>query len=313
MADEARPGTGERIEHLDGIPLRHRDARVNGVRLHWVEAGTGPLIVLLHGFPDFWYGWRRQIPTLVSAGHRIVAVDLRGYNESERPRGWQHYRTSTLAADIDELLTMLTAEGDGGLPLLVGHDWGGALAWRVAAHAPETLRGLVILNAPHPAAFLRELRHPPQLLRSWYAFAAQLPWLPEAALRAFDFALLRKLWHASAGRYGLSDAELTAYLNAFEQPGALEAALSYYRAAGRALRGERRPPGSKMSAPTLVLWGLRDPALSPRLTEGLDRWVADLHLEILPRAGHWVHLDRPDRVNQAIIAFSQAHPSRPRP
>lgn len=310
MADGARPDS-ERIAHLEGIPLRHRYAPVNGVRLHWVEAGAGPLIVLAHGFPDFWYGWRRQIPALVAAGHRTVAVDLRGYNESERPRGWRHYRTSTLAADIEALLAVLTSERDDGLPLLVGHDWGGAIAWRVAARRPDAMRGLVILNAPHPAAFLRELRRPAQLLRSWYAIAAQLPWLPEATLRAFDFALLRKLWDASAGRNGMSDADLAMYRSAFERPGALEAALAYYRAAGRGLRGERRPGSSKVSAPTLVLWGLRDPALSPRLTEGLDRWVADLQLEILPRAGHWVHLDRPDGVNRAIIAFSRAHPGRP--
>ena len=304
MADDEPVGVPG-IDTLGGTALRHRRVRLNGVRLHWVEAGDGPTIVLLHGFPDFWFGWRRQIPTLAAAGYRVVAPDLRGYNESERPRGWRHYGMETLAGDVEALLALLAEErgGEDAKPLLVGHDWGGVVAWRVGARRPEALSGLAILNSPHPAAYRREMRRAPQLLRSWYAIAVQLPRLPEAALRAFDHALLRKLWRAGAGPTGLGDAELAAYRSAFAGPGALEAALSYYRAAARTGRGDRPRGGSRVTLPTLVIWGLRDPALSPRLLQGLERWVPDLRLETLPRAGHWVHVDEPAAVNGLLMGF----------
>ena len=301
-------------ERLDGLELRHRFEMVNGVRLHWVEAGSGPLVVLLHGFPDFWYTWRGQIPALVSAGRRVVALDLRGYNESERPEGTDQYALDLVARDVIELIRLLSEEaaargetGDAHV-LLVGHDWGGVVAWRVASLAPEMLRGLVILNAPHPGAFMRELRRGPQLLRSWYALAFQIPVLPETLLGAFDFAVLRRMWRASGGPLPLDDADLERYRAAFAPPGALRAAVDYYRAAGRRMATTTPRGSSKVRIPTLVVWGARDPALSIRLTHDLERWVPDLRLEVLPDSGHWVQIDAPGTVNDLLRDFDD--PSR---
>ncbi len=166
----------------------HHFASVNGIRLHYVEAGTGPLVILLHGFPEFWYSWRHQLTALSEAGFRVVAPDQRGYNESDKPAGVSAYRIENLTADIAALVRHL------GEPSahIVGHDWGGVVAWHLPLHHPGLVRRLVILNAPHPALFVQALSRPAQLLRSWYIFFFQLPWLPEWALRRRNFAGLKR-------------------------------------------------------------------------------------------------------------------------
>ena len=263
-------------------PWRHREAEVNGVSLHYVEAGTGPLVLLLHGFPDFWYSWHYQIPVLAEAGFRVVAPDLRGYNTSSKPEGIGSYRIDTLVADVAELINELgEAEAH-----LVGHDWGGVIAWYAAMLHPHRISKLAVLNAPHPVAFARELRRSTQLLRSWYAGFFQLPLLPEIALRANGYALLRRVLPHEA------------YLEAWAQPGALTAMVNYYRAAARYARPAPRPIG----APTLLIWGERDRFLVPGLTDGLEPWVPQLHVERL-QVGHWVQLRAPDRVNALLTEF----------
>ena len=176
-------------------PWSHHQAIVNGVRLHYVEAGEGPLVVLLHGFPEFWYAWRDQIPALAAAGYRVVAPDMRGYNLSEKPPGVTSYRLEHLTADVAALIRQLGAER----ATVVGHDWGGAVAWQLPVFHPEVVERLAVLNAPHPGALLRELRTLEQLRRSWYIAFFQLPWLPELALRAGDAALLRRMLRQDAG------------------------------------------------------------------------------------------------------------------
>src|SRR5579884_3024966 len=158
----------------------HRHASVNGVRLHYVEAGRGPLVVLLHGFPEFWYSWRHQIPALAAAGFRVLAPDLRGYNESDKPPGVAAYGLERVAGDVAALVRHAGERR----AAVVGHDWGGGIAWWLAMHRPDVVGRLAVLNAPHPAAFRRELRTPGQLLRSWYVFFFQLPALPEWLFRA---------------------------------------------------------------------------------------------------------------------------------
>jgi pimeloyl-ACP methyl ester carboxylesterase len=162
-----------------------RFASVNGIRLHYVEAGTGPLVLLLHGFPEFWGSWRHQIPALADAGFRVLAPDLRGYNLSSKPAGVESYRVAELVGDVVGLIRHAGEER----ATVVGHDWGGAIAWATAMRRGERIHRLIILNAPHPAAYLRELRRPGQLLRSWYVFFFQLPLLPECLVRARDYAL----------------------------------------------------------------------------------------------------------------------------
>ncbi|HMC71452.1 MAG TPA: alpha/beta hydrolase, partial [Mycobacteriales bacterium] len=155
----------------DGTELREGYAEVGDVRLHYVEAGNGPLIVLLHGFPEFWYGWRLQIAPLAAAGFRVVAPDLRGYNLSSKPDGAVAYGADKLADDVRGLIQERGAES----ALVVGHDWGGSVAWTLAMNHPEVVDRLAILNAAHPRKLNEGLRHPSQLRRSWYFFYFQLP------------------------------------------------------------------------------------------------------------------------------------------
>ena len=167
----------------------HRRVSLERLTLHYVEAGSGVPVVLLHGFPEFWYSWRHQIAALAAAGYRPIAPDLPGYNESDKPTGIASYRLELLVDDIARFIGAVA----GGPAAVVGHDWGGVIAWELAMRRPELVTRLAILNAPHPAAFHRELQTPRQLLRSWYALFFQLPWLPEWLAAARNYALLRRL------------------------------------------------------------------------------------------------------------------------
>jgi epoxide hydrolase 4 len=277
----------------------HQTALVNGVRLHYVEAGDGPLVVLLHGFPEFWYSWHRQIPALAAAGFRVIAVDQRGYNESDKPPGVGSYRLDLLTADVAGLI----AHADRQKAHIVGHDWGGAVAWAVAMQRPEVVDKLVVLNAPHPAAFFRELRTPRQLLRSWYVLFFQLPVLPEMFLRRGNYSFLdRALLDEPVRPDAFSAEDVRLYKEALSRPGALTAAINYYRAALRYRRDAQRAI-RRITAPTLLLWGERDRYLGLALTEGLEPWVPDLRIRTIPDASHWVQNDSPEQVNQALLAF----------
>jgi epoxide hydrolase 4 len=277
----------------------HRWAVVNGVRLHYVEAGAGPLVVLLHGFPEFWYAWRHQIPSLAEAGYRVLAPDLRGYNDSAKPAGVRGYRLSALVDDVVGLIAHAGSE-----PItLVGHDWGGVIAWRLAMARPELLTKLVILNAPHPAAFFRELRRSAQLLRSLYILFFQLPALPEWALTAGDFALLARMWRRQpVNSDAFTPHDIALYKKALARPGALTAALNYYRALLHA-PGELRRDVQRIAAPTLLIWGERDPYLSVALSTGLETWIPNLRVVRLSDASHWVQNDAPQRVNHLLLDF----------
>lgn len=282
-----------------GQSLTEGHAAVNGVRLHYVEAGAGPLVLLLHGFPEFWYCWRHQIPALAAAGFRVIAPDLRGYNLSDKPAGVASYRMSLLVEDVAGLIRHAGAER----AIVVGHDWGGAIAWKLAIERPDLVERLAILNAPHPAAFRRELRQPRQFFRSLYVFYFQLPWLPEWSLRRNDFAGLDRVFRRQPVRRGAFTAEdVRLYKQALAVPGAATAALNYYRAAIRF----PTPPGDDVRpivAPTLLIWGLRDPYLGVDLTRGLDRWVRDLRIVRLPNASHWVQNDATEEVNRLLLGF----------
>jgi epoxide hydrolase 4 len=289
LAAEALPAVGT-----------HREAVVNGVRLHYVEAGDGPLVILLHGFPDFWYSWRLQIPALARAGFRALAPDLRGYNLSDRPPGVASYRVPLLGGDVAGLIQHSGVEK----ATVVGHDWGGAVAWHLAMTRPECVERLVILNAPHPALYLREARTLGQALRSWYILFFQLPWLPELVCRWHNFGLFRRaLRSGPVHPEHVTRTDIDLYVRAWSRPGTLRAAINYYRAVVRDMWRGNLPPPTVVRMPTLVLWGERDPYLSPRLLDGLDQWVPDLRVERFPRAGHWVHVDEAERVDRALIDF----------
>jgi pimeloyl-ACP methyl ester carboxylesterase len=275
---------------------RHARLQGAGVGLHATIAGDGPPVLLLHGFPEHWRSWRGLMGPLADAGFRAIAPDLRGYNESDRPLARDAYRMEALVADVAAL-----ARGSGAARVrVVGHDWGGVIAWVFAAVHPELVERLAILNAPHPVLYRRRLAHPDQLVRSWYVGVFQVPGLAERLLAARDFALLRRMFTGTARPGTFSREQLDAYADAMRPPGALTAALEYYRANLRGRPVAALPP---VTAPTLVVWGERDAALSVRLLDGLHHVAPHLTVRRLPHAGHWVHHEARNEVLQALVPF----------
>ena len=292
--------------------VKHRTETVNGINLHWVEAGAGPLVVLLHGFPEFWYSWRNQIPALVEAGYRVVAPDMRGYNLSDKPEGYDSYLGRPLSDDIAALIEFCEADR----ATVVGHDWGGVVAWMVAMRHPEVLDKLVILNAPHPGAFRKGGITPAQLIRSSYIFFFQTPYVPEIALSARNFTGLKWALRGGSQRVGaFSDEDLERYAEAFSQPGALSAALAYYRAFGRRMVASARQAGvapnggvrPEVTATTLIIWGRNDPVLGQHTADPGDL-VPNRKLVFIDDASHFVQADAPEQVNELLIDFLNTKP-----
>ncbi|AFZ69216.1 alpha/beta fold hydrolase [Deinococcus peraridilitoris] len=273
----------------------HAEVSLGGVHLHYVHAGPerGPLVVLLHGFPEFHLAWRHQIAPLARSGLRVVAPDLRGYHRSGKPDGVEHYHLTALVDDVAGLIEHLGHKR----AHVVGHDWGGVIAWALAMRRPERLAKLAILNAPHPEAYRRELRGMRQALKSWYALFFQLPRMPEALLSRLDVgAFLRS---TSARPEGFSPEVQDAYRAVWRTPTDWTPALNYYRVLAKRGFGKTRI----IEVPTLLLWGDRDVALVPELTEGLTPWVPRLRVEHFPQASHWLMSDEPVRVNNLLIEF----------
>ena len=284
--------------------LQHGSAYVNGVRLHYVTQGEGPLLILLHGFPEFWYSWRYQIPAL--AQHfTVVAPDLRGYNESDKPTGVAHYHIDRLTGDVEGLIRAFHAER----AVIIGHDWGGGVAWAFAAHYPHMTERLVVLNCPHPGAFQKVLtKNRQQLRRSWYIFYFQLPWLPELGLRLFRRRFIEQAFRGMAVRKeAFPDEELRKYAEALRTPGRARAAINYYRAAfrHRLRHGALHLP--KIPRPTLLIWGEEDRALGKELTYDMDEYFSDrLEIKYIPECSHWVQQEQPELVNRYLLEFLAA-------
>lgn len=278
-----------------------RQVRANGVELHVVEAGSGngrPLI-LLHGFPEFWWAWRKQIQPLADAGFRVIVPDLRGYNLSEAPQGLASYDLDVLAADVVALAEALHVPRFN----LVGHDWGGVIAWWVAARHAGHVEKLVILDAPHPDVWgAQALKHPTQALRSSYAMFFQLPWLPEAVFGSFDYAGLRTMMEGSAAPGAFEPGALDRYMQAWQRPGRFSAMLNYYRA----LRNRRSGGPARIAVPTRILWGGKDSFLEPHVARASLGQCEQGDLEILEDATHWLHLEQPERVTVRILDHLQS-------
>jgi len=270
---------------------------VGDVRLHVVSQGSGPPVLLLHGFPEFWYSYRHQMQALADAGFRAIAPDLRGYNLSDKPKGIAAYGIEKLADDVEGLIRALGHDR----VHLVGHDWGGYLAWYVAAHRPHLVSRLVVLNGPHPKIMARELLTPGQLAMSWYMFFFQLPVVPEKVVaKRESLERILRGW-SPAAKTAFSDADIDAFTEAMQRPGAARAALNWYRAALRSpLRSLRTP---KIQAPTLVVWGELDRCLGLGQLRGLEREVRHLTVVRLPDAGHFVQQERAEEVSARIVDF----------
>lgn len=278
---------------------QHRDIMTNGIRMHYVTQGNGPLIVLLHGFPEFWYSWRYQLPFLAERGYTVVAPDLRGYNDTDKPR--TGYDVPTLLRDIAGLIKGLGQEK----AVIVGHDWGGVLAWAFAMSYPHMTERLIVMNAPHPQAMQRAFRTLKQLRKSWYIFAFQLPWLPEnALLRNNAYEIGRMLKGAAVQKSAFPHEVLATYQEAMSKPGAMTAALNYYRQLIRhPLRSAKNY--ASIGVPTLLIWGEQDIALGIELTYGLEQWVPNIQIKRIPDSGHWVQQEKPELVNTLVAEFLQ--------
>lgn len=288
----AKPAITEVGEHIF--------VHANGIKFHTVQAGSRdkPLMLFLHGFPQCWYTWRHQLNQFKST-HHAVAFDMRGYGESDKPADTAAYQPSELAADVAELVKALGHKSC----VLVGHDWGAAIAWAVAHKYPEIIDRLIIMNAPHPRYFQKNMSFT-QFRKSWYIFMFQLPLLPELMMSLKDFAAIK---NAFVGRTGVtnpacfSPEDLEMYKYAISQPGALTAALNYYRNVWRPL--ELR---GKITAPTLVLWGENDHALGAELNNGLEHTVTKLTYRPFPNVSHWVPEEVPGVVCEEILRFLEA-------
>lgn len=286
-------------EQLDGIAVEHRFAQLPDVRIHYVAAGSGPLVVLLHGFPEFWYTWRHLLPALARAGYRVVAPDLRGFNLSSKPDAVGAYAVKHVIGDIVGLVRALGAER----VRLIGHDFGAGVAWGCAMHDPELFERIAVLNGPHPERLLHAFRSPVQLLKSWYVFAMQLPVIPEVFLRRRGYAFLLNALRDDQQRPGsYSELDLKRYAQAYAQPGALHAMVNLYRAL---LRPNTRIPVRRIDLPALVLWGARDAHLGRELAKPDPALVPNCRVRYFEDGGHFVHHDLAEPVTRALLEFLQ--------
>jgi epoxide hydrolase 4 len=248
------------------------------VKLAYDTEGDGPLVVLLHGFPQSRMTWKESLPALARAGFRAVAPDLRGYGDSPKPKGVEAYTASEVVADVAELIESMSS-----VPVVVvGHDWGALMAWYLAMVRPELVRKLVILNVPHPAAIARELgRSTKQKLKLLYQLFFRLPVLPELFMRLFGLLFFRE----------------------YAKQWSLTPMLNYYRAVPKS-RGMLRRTLHRIDAPVLIIWGEREPVFNASAIEGLDAWVTNVRIERIPRAGHFVQNEAREEVDRLVIDFA---------
>jgi pimeloyl-ACP methyl ester carboxylesterase len=280
--------------------VRFSRVATNGIELHIAEAGPpeGPLVFLLHGFPEFWYSWRNQIGPLAEAGFHVIAPDQRGYNLSGKPTGVSSYDLDCLQADI---LGLAGHFGQNTFSI-AGHDWGGSVGWGLAGKQASRVKRLVALNAPHPAVWLEAMRaYPAQKRKSRYVQLLKLPYLPEILVRLGNFKGLAKAFRDCTRDGAFTDEDLELYRKAWSQPGALTAMINWYRAV---LEKPLLPAAHySISCPTLVIWGMRDAYAEPALAEASVRLCLNGRVVPFDRSTHWVQHDEPDRVASLLIDF----------
>jgi pimeloyl-ACP methyl ester carboxylesterase len=292
----------------NGAGPRRDFVRANGLRFAVTSCGEGDrLALLLHGFPECAHSWRFQLPLLARLGYRVWAPDLRGYGESERPPRMRDYAIEHLMDDVAGLIDASGARST----LLIAHDWGAIIAWYFAMRRLRPIDRLVIMNVPHPGAAGPALRRPRQLLRSWYVFFFQMPRLPEwlLGLRRCR-AIARAMRRSATNPDSFPEPLLDVFRDNAARPGALRAMLDYYRALvrGGGARRQRALGLPRIETPTLMIWGLDDPALGVETTYGTDRRVQDLTLRYLPGVSHWVQQEAPETVNAMLEAWLGGHP-----
>jgi len=284
----------------EAMNIEESFVKTNGIRLHVMQAGPsdGKPVVLLHGFPEFWYGWNNQMNVLAEAGFRVIVPDQRGYNLSDKPKGVEAYSLAELTADITGLLDALGHDK----AYLAGHDWGAAVAWTLAIVRPERFHKLAILNVPHPRVMSDTVRRDPrQMLKSWYIGFFQFPWIPEAALGARNAAGLARLLRASSHADTFSAADLDEYHLAWSQPSALTGMVNWYRAILR--YPPRLTRDARVKIPTLMMWGAQDVALARGMARPSIDYCDDGKLVFFEDATHWVQHDRAADVSALLVEF----------
>jgi epoxide hydrolase 4 len=290
---------------LSGIrsALESRVFHINGIALHVVLAGpaNGKPLVFLHGFPEFWFAWRHQIDHFVSSGYRVIIPDQRGYNLSGKPEGIASYSIELLAKDVLGVLDTVTDSK----AFVVGHDWGAAVTWYLAARNSERVSRTAMLSVPHPRTFIKNLmRNPAQLWRSWYVLLFQLPWLPEFILRKRDWALLVRVLRDTSLPGVFSDADLEQYKESWSRKGALTAMLNWYRAA--LLHPSKfavDPEASRVKVPALLIWGKNDQFADEAMARESLQYCDDGHLAVFDTATHWVQHEEAAQVNTLLSQF----------
>jgi len=290
---------------LSGIrsPLEFRVLHINGIALHVVLAGpaSGKPLIFLHGFPESWFAWRLQIDHFVSSGYRAIIPDQRGYNLSDKPAGVANYSIDLLARDVVGILDSVAHSK----AFVVGHDWGAAVTWYLAARFSDRVSRTAILSVPHPRVFLKNLIiNPAQLRRSWYLLFFQLPWLPEFILGRRDWALLVRVLRDTSRPGVFSDSILEQYKESWANKGALTAMLNWYRAALlRPSKFALDSEASRVKVPALLILGKNDQFVGEAMARESLHYCDDGHLEILETVTHWVQHEEPAQVNSWLSQF----------
>jgi len=283
--------------------LESRVLHINGIALHVVLAGPakGKPLIFLHGFPEFWFAWRGQIDHFVSLGYRVIVPDQRGYNLSDKPAGVASYSIDLLAKDVVGVLDTVA----GSKAFVVGHDWGAAVTWYLAARYSDRIRRTAMLSVPHPRVFIKNLiTNPAQLRRSWYMFLFQLPWLPEFIVRRRDSALLVRALRDTSSPGVFSDSDLEQYKESWARKGALTAMLNSYRAALlRPSKWALDPEGSRVKVPALLICGKNDQFAVESMARESLQYCDDGRLEMFETASHWVQHEQPAQVNNLLSEF----------
>ncbi|GAQ83314.1 alpha/beta-Hydrolases superfamily protein [Klebsormidium nitens] len=285
-------------EQVEGATVVHHYLENKGVKIHYVETGKPPgqPVLLLHGWPEFWFSWAFQLKALADAGFHVIAMDLRGYNFSDKPQKVEEYGADYIMSDVREVVQALGA----GKPVhVVAHDWGGLVAWMFTETYPELVIKLIQLNIPHPTVFGKALRggNLRQIFRSWYMFLFGYPWLPEWLLSFNNYSWLKAVFKGTK----VQTADFTKrHVDAQALPGALTGGLNYYRALSKGLWTR---PRKEIRQPVKVIWGEDDTAMGKELAEPPKNRVPNQEVVFIPKASHWVYWDEPERVSEEILKF----------
>lgn len=280
------------------MQVAYKFYKVNNIKLHVYHAGMDneKIMVLLHGFPEFHYGWENQVKFFVQQGYHVVVPDQRGYGESNKPNGVKSYALDILAQDIVQLVKQITNDR----VILVGHDWGGGVAWTLGQHYADLIEKLVILNMPHIQVMKETLKNnPEQRKKSWYAAFFQIPFLPEFLIKLSNYKFLEMSLKKSSNEGTFSELDLKTYKNAWQKPNSLTSMINWYRA----FLYNKLDVNKDINIPTKIIWGARDSALSLQMAYDSKEKCTDGSLTVLDDLTHWLHHEDPDRVNGLLLNF----------